>query len=806
MELGYQGCVEKTYSFPAETAKYFRLRFEETEKNTPACPIGLSKFILSGVTRVHLAGDKAGNAFYRKMTEEKTPECTEAARLEDVVDISSFVKNGELEWDAPQGRWRIFRFGYSLTGKTNHPATKEATGLEVDKMDPEAVKRYFHNYLHTYMEATGGRLGKGGIEYLLTDSYEAGPQTWTGKMMEEFRRRKGYELLKWLPALTGMVLNSSSDTERFLFDWRMAIGEMIAEYHYDLQNEILAKYGMKRYTESHENFRAFLPDGMDCKRKAEIPMSAFWMRYEHGSMFSSRFEADIRESASVAHIYGQNIAAAESFTTNGLKDGAWIFAPAVLKPSADAALAAGLNRFVVHTSAHQPVDDKVPGIGLGIFGQWFTRHQTWAEKARFWTDYLSRSCFLLQQGRFVADIAYYYGEDNAATGLFLSQGPDILRGYNYDYFSPSVLMDVAKVENGRLVTPSGMSYRVLALDPNVKYMSMRILRRLAELADSGVVICGAKPLYLAGIEGSEEEFHRLYNRIWESGKKNVISGKPLSDVLRGLGLEPDFDSHSDKDLRFVHRKIDEGEIYWVANISDSAAKIKASFRVKGKKPVLWYADNAECRIVSYAFRGERTDVDLNMEGHESVFIMFIEDTAIQEFSAPEKMIKPLAELEGPWNVKFQAGRGAPDSIVLDKLESLSKSQIDGVKYFSGEASYSKTFILPKKFKGGKNRQERILLDLGVVKDIASVSVNGKSIGTIWHSPYVLDITEAVRKGENELKIEVINMWHNRLVGDIQPETRQKITYTSKLFFKPEEPLLPSGLIGPVYIKEETTHF
>lgn len=799
LELGYQGCVEKTYSFPGLKAKYFRLRLSRTEENMPPCPIDISKFILSGVTRVQLAGDKAGNAFYRKMTEEKTPECEGASRLEDVVDISPFVKNGILEWDMPQGRWRIFRFGYSLTGKTNHPATKEATGLEVDKMDPEAVKRYFHNYLLTYMDASGGKLGKGGIEYLLTDSYEAGPQTWTGRMMEEFRRRKGYGLLKWLPALTGMVLNSSEETERFLFDWRMAVGEMFAEYHYDLQNEILAPYGMKRYTESHENFRAFLPDGMDCKRKAEIPMSAFWMQYKQGFIFNSRFEADIRESASVAHIYGQNIAAAESFTSNGLRDGAWVFSPAVLKPTADAALAAGLNRFVIHTSAHQPVDDKIPGLGLGIYGQWFNRHQTWAEKAKVWTDYLSRSCFLLQQGRFVADIAYYYGEDNTATGLFLTQGPDIPIGYNYDYFSPSVLMDAAKAENGLLVAPSGMSYKVLALDQNVKYMSIRVLRRLAEFADSGVVICGAKPLYLAGREGSEEEFRRLYNRIWKSGKKNVISGKPLSDVLRDLSLEPDFDSRSNQDIRFVHRKIDEGEIYWVANLSDSAVKLKASFRVRGKRPVLWYADNAERRIVNYAFRGERTDVDLNMSSHESIFIMFIEDTAVQEFSAVETSSETLALLEGPWNVKFQTGRGAPDSIVLDKLESLSKSQNHGVKYFSGEASYSKTFILPKNLKKGKNFQGRILLDLGEVKDIASVSVNGKFIGTLWYPPYITDITEAVRKGENKLKIEVINMWHNRLVGDIQPGAK-KITYTSRPFFKPDEPLLPSGLIGPVYIK------
>ena len=316
-------------------------------------------------------------------------------------------------------------------------------------------------------------------------------------------------------------------------------------------------------------------------------MSAFWMDYKKGNIFNPRFEADIRESASVAHIYGQNIAAAESFTTDGYRDGAWVFSPAVLKPTADAAMAAGLNRFVIHTSPHQPVDDKVPGLGLGKYGQWFDRHQTWADQARAWTDYLSRSCHMLQQGCFVADVAYYYGEDNNATGIMLKKVPALPYGYNYDYFNPSVIRDLAKAENGMLTVPTGMRYRVLMLDSNVRHMSIDILRKIKEFADAGVVICGSKPLKLASnTGGDEDEFKALVNDIWNSGRKNVSAGVDAAKVLTSIGLKPDFSivSGNGKDIKFVHRTLPYGEIYWVTNLSKEDRNITASFKTSGKKP------------------------------------------------------------------------------------------------------------------------------------------------------------------------------------------------------------------------------
>jgi hypothetical protein len=794
--LSYQATEQKTYSFQGITGKYFRIALRDN-KNSKKARFGLSQFILSTVSRIQLAGDKAGNNFYRLLWLEDTPYSNVAAKLDDVVDLTDKVKDGKLEWEAPEGRWRIFRFGYSLTGKTNHPASLEATGLEVDKLDPDAIKEYYKNYLQTYIDATGGRLGKHGIEYLLTDSYEAGGQTWTGNMIAEFKARKGYDLVKWMPALTGMILDDSEATERFLFDWRRTIGDMIAEYHYDLQNEILKPYGMKRYTESHENFRALLADGMDCKKLADIPMAAFWMGYNSGTIFTPRFEADIRESASVAHIYGQNIVAAESFTSDGPRDGAWVFSPAVLKPTADAAMASGLNRFVIHTSPHQPVDDKVPGLGLGKWGQWFDRHQTWADQAKAWTDYLSRTCDLLQQGRFVADIAYYYGEDNNTTGLFLKKGPAIAYGYNYDYFNPTVLLELAKAENGKITVPTGMTYSVLMLDANVKHMSIDVLRKIKEFADAGIVICGEKPLKLASNTGTEEEFKALVDDIWNSGRKNVTVKVPVGKVLASAGVAPDFSiGKEDQSVKFVHRTLKDGEIYWITNLSKETKDITASFRTSGRKPVIWHAEDASTEPAAYEIADGRTNVKLSLTQHQSVFVMFLDKTEETKSALPEKTSSVIAEVSGPWKVAFQEKRGAPAEATFETLASLTESEDSGIKYFSGAATYTNAFELKKK---ALKANEVFILDLGDVKDLAEVTVNGKNLGVFWNAPFKVDITSAVKKGTNTIEVKVVNMWHNRLVGDVQPGVTDKVTYTHRQFFEADEPLLPAGLLGPVQV-------
>ena len=797
--FGYQGGVVRS-GFIAETkARYFRVNLKATDKGNPACPFMVSMLSLSPVYRVNCVSDKAGFGLYRYGTSTPIPSSTDVIRVEDVVNITQYVKDGLLTWKAPAGRWRIMRFGYGLTGKTNHPASPEATGLEVDKMDPVAIRNYYKDYVQTYIDATDGMVGKRGITYMLNDSYEAGGQTWTGKMREEFMKRRGYDVLPWLPAVAGVVINSSEETERFLFDWRMVQGEMMTEYHYDMPGEMMKEYGLKRYVESHEAARANMTDGMDCKRYADIPMSAIWMRYKQKHISEPQFESDIRESASVAHIFGQNIAAAESFTTDGDRDGAFVYSPSVLKPTADKAMACGLNRFVIHTSPHQPVDNKFPGLGLGKWGQWFDRHETWAGMANHWTDYLSRSCFLLQQGKFVADVAFFYGEGTNITARYQTKMPKFPKGYNYDFVNPTILCDVLQVDNGELTTKTGMRYKVLWLD-NVTAMSMKVLRRLKQLADAGVTIAGGKPQRLAGMEGTPEEFSQLVNSIWGTNRTNVTVNVPLEKVLAAKGVKADVDFGNIKsDMGFVHRALDNGDVFWVANHSNQSVQTPLCFRVTGKRPQVWHADTGIKEDVSYTMEADgRTTVMLDLVPYDAQFVMFIEDTDERQAAVAAPVYEKWTEVATPWTVKFQENRGAPSEITMNTLTSLATSDVPGVKYFSGVATYQNTFMVDKKLLKKKVMPKRIWLDLGTVNDLAEVWVNGKFVACVWKTPYKVDITAAVQAGANRVEVKVANTWHNRLVGDEQPGT-ERVAYYPVKFYTADELLMPAGLQGPVTV-------
>lgn len=284
--------------------------------------------------------------------------------------------------------------------------------------------------------------------------------------------------------LTGRVVNNYTASEQFLWDFRKTIGELIAENHYDQIGEVLHQRGMKRYTESHENKRIYLADGMDVKRKADIPMSAMWTpgSLAGGGEEEIRSKADIRESASVAHIYGQNLVAAESMTSIG---NAFGYDPQRLKRTADMELASGLNRFVIHTSVHQPLDDMKPGFSLGSFGQYFTRQETWAEQAKPWMTYLGLSCYMLQQGKPVVDMLYYYGENKNITSLFTTKLADVSPGYEYDFVNATALLTIVWAKKGKLIVPSGPTYHLLVLDESARQMTLPVLKRIGELIKAG---------------------------------------------------------------------------------------------------------------------------------------------------------------------------------------------------------------------------------------------------------------------------------------------------------------------------------
>lgn len=826
-----------TKDIPQTCAQFFRVRGKQLES-----------LELFTVAKVNHSQELGGFGIIHDFWKYHTPYSRDAIRPADVIDLTGkMAADGTLECSLPAGRWRIYRFGWSITGKVNHPASPEATGLEVDKLDPDAWMKYFRTYLDLYKDAAGGMLGEKGIRYLLVDSYEAGSYTWTPKMAKEFKARRGYDLLPWLPVLAGEIIGSSEMSERFLWDWRRTLGELFCE-NYDRINDIVKEYDLAgRYTESHEGGRAYTGDGMDPKIKATIPMAAFWMENTPtGSSVPSAI-CDIRESASVSHLYGQPLVAAESFSVNGDEGRAYTYCPENMKYIADVGLSTGVNRFVIHESASQPNDKYLPGLQLFRYGQWLHRNETWGEYARVFTDYLARSSSMLQQGTSVADILLYYGEDLNITGLYggdaFSTLPQVPDGYNYDFANPTVLRSGVKAENGTLVAPSGACYKVLWLDRNCEVMSLDILRKIKEFADAGVIICGKEPKRCAGLKADDRAFASIVDDVWHSRRRNVFT-KGLADCLKRSGIAPDFSAavtsvvaepkswvrdpedateapanapDSYGNFKYVHRTLpDSTQIYWVRNFSGNNAEVEFSFREGGKSASLFNPDNGEVSDIPVVCRKGRSIVTLPMYSTDARIVVLsdkpqitvtvdtvfvnatdsVETTVPVKADAPHQTSEPtvLQSINGPWNVHFDQKNGGTADEEFPELVSWTRKENPVVKYFSGTAVYKTTVAIDSTELASS---ARIFLDLGTVKNIADISINGTPAGVLWKAPFRTgDVKSLLREGDNSIEIKVTNVWRNRMIGDVQPGETHPVTAIRR-FYKASDKLLPSGLLGPV---------
>ena len=806
--------IQQTLSFAPVTARYFRLSLPTPARAQAAGDRGaptehrIAELVLYSDAHVNHAEEKAGFFVSPDLDAAPTPPAPSEAVIDprDVVDLTSMLRpDGTLTWTPPKGRWVLLRVGSSLLGTTNHPASPEGTGLEVDKLSRDHVESYVTQYLDRYAAFLPAPLmGQRGLHGMVNDSWEAGPQNWTDELPAEFARRRGYPLLPWIPALSGRVIGSCEQTEKFLWDYRRTLGELLAENHYRVIAETLHGRGLIHYTESHEVGRAFVGDGMEVKRSSDVPMSGMWA----SGLPQEPGDADIRESASVAHLYGQNLVAAESFTARG---NTFAFTPESLKPTADRELADGLNRFVIHTSVHQPLNDPGPGFTLGPFGQWFTRHETWAEQAQPWVTYLARSSYLLQQGTYVADVLYFYGEDSNITALYGRRLPAIPQGYSYDFANADAL-ELLSVQAGELTTRRGMKYRVLVLDPRTRTMSLGVLRHIEALARAGATIVGEKPQCSPSLADDQQAFQAIADSLWgrtaEAGERRMEAGRVISGVVPGdalsmLGIDPDFSDSSSaagQPLTFVHRKLSDGDLYFVSNRQSSLETTEASFRVRGKVPELWHADTGRIEPVSYRFVGERTIVPLQFDPGDALFVIFRKPAEKDQVRIPEVMRTQLARLDGPWQVQFTAGQGAPERAQFAKLASWTQRPEEAIKYYSGSAVYQLSFNVPRGWLGKSGRVE---LDLGVVKDLADVEVNGNPLGVLWKTPFRIDVTAALHTGQNQLQVRVTNTWVNRLIGDKQPGA-QHHAFTTFDPYEATSPLLESGLLGPVRLEREAS--
>lgn len=826
-DLPVTGAPEQTVSFAPVTARYFKMVFTPSPPpprpswmgsmdpktlgiKIPATPTDyeIAELKLYPGARVNRFEEKAAFVPVADLYEYATPEFSpkDVIQKTNVIDLTGKMDaDGTLHWTPPAGRWEVLRFGYSLLGITNHPATPEATGLEVDKLNGKFVKEYMNNYLDTYAKTVGPEMmGKKGIQYVITDSWEAGSQNWTDDMIAQFKARRGYDPTPWMPVLAGHIVESSAASDRFLWDLRKTISDLIADEHYGQIEASLKARGMGHYGESHESGRAFVADGMEVKKLDDIPMGAMWTQVPGVNKVQYGYNADDRESASVAHIYGQNIAAAESMTAAAAP---WAWSPDTLKPTADQEFLNGINRFVIHESAHQPLvgPDTQPGLTLGPFGQWFNRNETWAEDAGPWVNYLARTSYMLQQGRFNADLLYFYGEDSNLTAIYKDRAPDVPAAYGFDYIGADALIHELSVENGRVVTKSGMSYRVLGLNQYSKHMSLPVLKAIHQLVEDGATVAGPKPTDDPSLADDQAQFQKLAMNLFGNGsgvhhvgKGTVYAGESLTHVFQELKVAPDFEctgATSPTQVQFVHRKLSDGDIYFLDNRSEDPVSITASFRATGKSPELWRAETGQTEQTSYKIANGRTTVPLEFGPWEAIFVVFRKASAGPSLTVPKSTERELASVSGSWNVSFQPYRGAPPSVTLDKLIAWNDSANNGVKYFSGTGTYTKTIQADQAwFADGKH----VWIDLGDVKNLADVAVNGKDLGQVWHSPYRIDATAALHPGANVLVVKVTNAWVNRLIGDQQPGAT-KYTFADVKPYHADSPLLPSGLIGPVRV-------
>lgn len=1045
-------------NFAATRAKFFRLVSPKARR--------FSELRLSGACRIP---DWTSKANFRGAENPSLPTSAAAAPVKtpvgpvidpaSVLDISQYMDHqGRLNWQAPAGNWTVLRIGHTTTGTHNEPAPDGGLGLECDKFSKAAYDFHFNHFFGNLFDVIAPLAAKG-MAGVTIDSYEVGLQNWTAEFPQEFQKRRGYDLRKYMPAMFGRVVASAEESDRFLWDIRKTHAELMEENYYGRFAENCHQHGMKAFFEPYDpgNF-----DEMAAGAYADMVMGEFWLGLGEDNY------RPVKLAASVAHVNGKRVIAAESFTSTTR----WLEYPYCMKTLGDFMYTQGLNQYVFHRYCHQPHPDVLPGMTMGPWGWHWERTNTWFEKSVGWLQYVSRCQTTLRQGMFVADLLYFTGENSPQVVPRPAQlTPPPPPGHDWDTIDADTIKKRLEIENGRIALPDGMSYRVLVLR-NEKKLSLGVLSRISELVKQGMWLVGPKPEQSPSLSDNEEELRRIAGEVWGDlngttvtertcGNGRVFWGQPMRAVLDKLDVKPDFEftaKAADAPINYLHRRVGEVEVYFVANRRRQSEELVCTFRVEGKQPEVWNPVTGEIApVATYEIADGRTRVPVHLDPAGSMFVVFRSPAgarrlesiakdgatlvATQPFPAPppgrhrdvtnnftvsvwvkpdldatlpkvgesvagffdflaaacyivyppageevygaghaacgfnagrngfalyeratgnptpvlsvhvplagwthlavvykegipsvyvngkqagqgkssgkkvhpglgeayqsdgdfpyvgdmsepelfnealsEARIQQLAaagipnpeeppaveptggakpellfwqdgsyslrdsegrsssvqvsglgkpvDIKGPWRVTFPPNLGAPPEITLPELTSLHRHPETGVKYFSGTVTYTKRFSVPASAKtGGK----RLYLDLGRVEVIADVKLNGKKIGNVWTFPYRLDITDVVRSGDNDLEIQVANLWPNRLIGDEQlpPEYEyggggfwnfsgpgmgsitkipdwfaqgkpkppsQRVTFCTWRHYNKDEPLLESGLIGPVRLR------
>jgi hypothetical protein len=754
-----------------------------------------------------------------------------ACRLDEIQVLTDQLQpDGRLMWQAPAGSWVILRFGYTLLGSRTKCVSPGAQGYEIDFFSREAFDDHFAHTARPLLD-DAKRSGTKSLKYFHVDSYESGNPSWSPQFAEEFRARRGYDLWKWMPVLAGRIVESREATHRFLWDIRRTIGDLFAANYYGRLAELSHRAGVGIHPESSGPFWHHI-DALQCAGGNDIPMTEFWKRKDESKEWvwwltdCADFCDLIKQAASAAHVYGRPICQAEAYTTMGPN---WEEDPFTMKDIGDRAFCAGLTRNVLCFWVHQPDVKAFPGYQWEAAGTHFDSHITWWNMSHAWLTYLARCQHLLRQGRFVADFCFFYGEDVPNYVPARSHmNPPLPVGFDCDTINAEVLLNRLSVKRGRLTLPDGMSYRYLVLPHRQTVaMSPPVLRKIKNLVKDGATVLGPAPQRAPGLSNwpkCDEDVRALARELWgenpgaagelKIGRGRVIWGRNPAEVVAADRLAPDVEfldlTPAQIEKRFddvtvpldwIHRRDGNTDIYFVANIGDRHAAARAAFRTESGRPELWDAVTGNIRgLPEFTVEDGLTTVPLKFEPKQSSFVVFRKGAAKHGAPArnfPEANI--VAEAAGPWEVSFGPMWGGPAQVTFDRLDDWTKRPEEGIRHYSGTVTYRKTFDVPRSVLSDSSAA--LFLDLGKVKNLASVRLNGQDLGVVWTAPWRLEITKAAKVGANELVIEVVNLWPNRLIGDARlPEEQRRTKTNVRKFVRPGLPLLESGLLGPVTLQ------
>lgn len=799
-KVGFDPYADVAMSFDPVTSDSYRVVFRSVGAGA-----GIAELSLSSVPRVERYKEKS----LAKLFQSEVPAWEEylwreqpqaddrsmAVQPGQVIDLSDkMTADGTLTWDVPEGEWTVLRTGMTPTGVVNEPASPEATGYEVDKMSSKHAEEHFDAYIGQILRRIPAADRKS-FKILVQDSYEVGGQNFTDDMIPIFKQRYGYDPVPYLPVLSGVVVGSEHDSDAFLWDLRRLVADKISYDHVGGMREVAHKHGLTTWLENYGHW-GFPGEFLQYGGQADEVGGEFWADPPLGDI-------ENHLATSCAHIYGKKLTSSETSTSAGPS---FVRTPASLKQRMDRFFTYGVNNTVLHLYISQPSTDRLPGSNAW-FGTEFNRNNTWFSQMDLYTRYIKRCNYMMRQGWYQADVAYFIGED--APRMVGIMEPQLPAGYQYEHMNAEVIMRDMTVKDGMLTLPHGVKFKVLVLPRRLKTMRPELLEKIERLILDGAIVMGPAPERSPSLQNQPEADRRVKEmaaRIWGDvdgvnvkqrryGKGMICDGLDLETLFAQIGYVPDCKTPDGMNVYSGHQKDGDTDIYILSNQDNRALTMDVAFRVTGKQPELWNPVTGVIRKLP-AFRQEEktTVVPMRLDKNECVFVVFRKKGEPAATTLEANYPAPLRtqEVKGEWNVAFESAFKTPAPVRMTELDNLSTNANDSIRYFSGTATYTTTVNLDRAGRG-----EHMFMAFDNVGTMAKVYINGKYAGGVWTTPYKLDVTDFVKDGRNDVRVEVVNTWVNRIVGDMNLPENQRDIYLYVNHLNAKTPLPPSGIIGKV---------